>query len=37
MDTLINHLLQPWSLIMIAVVAFLFFGAIGILERRGRP
>ena len=29
-------LLQPWSLLTIAVVAFLFFGAIGILEKRGR-
>lgn len=26
---LIGPLLQPWHLIMLAVVAFLFFGAIG--------
>ncbi len=28
--------LQPWSIIMIAVVGFLLFGTIGIYERRGR-
>jgi len=29
-------LLQPWHLVMFAVVAFLFFGAIGVFGGSGR-
>jgi hypothetical protein len=29
-------LIQPWHLVVLAVVAFLFFGAIGVMEKSGR-
>jgi hypothetical protein len=34
MDYLLHYLLRPLHLVVFAVLAFLLFGSIGILERR---
>ena len=31
-----RDLLQPWHLLVFALAGFLFFGAIGLLEKSGR-
>jgi hypothetical protein len=34
MDHVLDYLLQPFHLVVFAVLAFLLFGSIGILDRR---